>query len=283
MPDLRGARIGLLEARLSGEMADLVRRFGGEPICAPAVREAPLAAGPDVAAFIDALRAGRLPFVLFLTGVGAATLIREAEALGRAPELLADLRAITTICRGPKPAGVLARHDVPIGVRVPSPHTTTDVIETLDTLDLRGRGVGLLHYGERNEPLTDALRARGAIVQELCLYEWRLPLDVQPLRALVQAIAAESIDAVAFTSQIQLRHLLQIAEEDGLRDVVVAALNGPVIVAAIGPTCAAALIDADITPRVVPDPPKLVPMMTDLAAYLSGATRAAGDAASDVQ
>lgn len=272
MPDLRGARIGLLEARLSGEMAELVRRYGGEPVSAPAVREEPIAAGPEVAAFIDALSAQSLPFVLALTGVGVTALIREAEALGREQELLTCLRHTITICRGPKPAGVLTRYDVPIGVRVPSPHTTTDVIGAIDALDLAGRGVGLLNYGERNEPLTEALRERGAIVHELCLYEWQLPLDVQPLRALVQGIVSGSIDAVAFTSQIQLRHLLQIAEEDGLRDALVTALNGPVAVAAIGPTCAAALIAADITPRVVPDPPKLIPMLSGLADWLASSS-----------
>jgi len=36
------ARIALLEARMSGELASLVRNHGGEPICVPAVREAPL-------------------------------------------------------------------------------------------------------------------------------------------------------------------------------------------------------------------------------------------------
>jgi uroporphyrinogen-III synthase len=99
---------------------------------------------------------------------------------------------------------------------------------------------------------------------------------VQPLRALVQEIVAGSIDALAFTSQIQLRHLLRIADEDGLKDAVVTALNGPVPVAAIGPTCAAALIEAHITPRVVPDPPKLIPMLTGLAEWL--ATSSGGSA-----
>ena len=37
---LGGARIGLLEARLSSELAELVRREGGEPVCAPSVTEA---------------------------------------------------------------------------------------------------------------------------------------------------------------------------------------------------------------------------------------------------
>src|SRR5215470_12481490 len=101
MPDLAGARIGLLEARMQGELADMVRRFGGEPVSAPALREDPVPSGEAVARFIDLLTARSLPFVLFLTGAGASALIREAHALGRQQELLDGLERSTTICRGP--------------------------------------------------------------------------------------------------------------------------------------------------------------------------------------
>ena len=39
MSSLNGTRVALLESRMSGELADLVRRHGGEPRCVPAVRE----------------------------------------------------------------------------------------------------------------------------------------------------------------------------------------------------------------------------------------------------
>ena len=39
MKSLEGARVALLEARMSSELANLVRRYGGEPFGAPAVRE----------------------------------------------------------------------------------------------------------------------------------------------------------------------------------------------------------------------------------------------------
>ena len=50
-----------------------------------------------------------------------------------------------------------------VDVRVPSPHTTTDVVDTLSTLDsIDGAGVALVHYGERSAPLTTAYALRGA-------------------------------------------------------------------------------------------------------------------------
>ena len=68
---LAGARIALLEARLASEMATLVRREGGEPVCAPAVFEARV----DVAAMIPSFTPGVRPkssaFTISLTRLGA--------------------------------------------------------------------------------------------------------------------------------------------------------------------------------------------------------------------
>ncbi len=273
--DLRGARIALLEGRMSGELADLVRRHGGEPVSAPALREDPIPSGDAVARFIDELRDGRLQFVILLTGAGVSALVREADALGRLPELIAGLERATTICRGPKPAGALAKLPVTVDVRVPSPHTTADVIDdAVDASDIDGRGVALVHYGERSTPLTDALRARASHIEELCLYEWHLPQDIEPLRALIRELIAGRIDAVAFTSQIQVRHLLQVADEIGRRDMLLHAFARGPIVAAIGPTCAEALDAAGITPHVVPDPPKMGPLLSALATSSRPARRA---------
>jgi uroporphyrinogen-III synthase len=271
--DLRGARIALLEGRMSGELADLVRRHGGEPVSAPALREDPIPSGDAVARFIDELRDWKLRFVILLTGAGVSALVREADALGRLPELIAGLERATTICRGPKPAGALAKLPVTVDVRVPSPHTTTDVVTSLSTLDLDGHGVAIVHYGERSTQLTDALRPRASHVEELCLYEWHLPEDIEPLRSLIRDVIANRIDAIAFTSQIQVRHLLQVADEIGRREMLLhACARGPII-AAIGPTCAEALGAAGITPHIVPDPPKMGPLLAALAAQLATRTR----------
>src|SRR5689334_5675596 len=101
MPTLHGARVGLLESRLSTELAELVRRMGGTPVVAPSVREIPR---PDeTAAFVDKLASGHFNLVIFQTGVGTAALLRDAEQRGRLADVLAAVGAATIVCRGPKP------------------------------------------------------------------------------------------------------------------------------------------------------------------------------------
>lgn len=267
MPTLDGARVALLEARRGSEMAELVRRLGGEPRSAAAVREVPHL--EHVPAFLDALSAKRFDVVIFLTGVGATRLLREAQRLGRLDEAVAALGALTTVCRGPKPSGVLRQYGVSVSIRVPDPYTTTELLAAIAAAPIQGRGVALLHYGERNEPLAAGLRARGARLEELCLYEWHLPEDTAPLGALVRVIIEGGVDAVAFTSQIQCRHLVSVAEALGLSERLIEVLRSRVTVAAIGPVCAEALAQHGITPQVVPTQSKMGFLVTELAEYLT--------------
>jgi uroporphyrinogen-III synthase len=268
MSTLTGKRIALLEGRLQGELATLVRRHGGEPISVPALRERPLENQEQVDAFITRLGQGAVQVVIFSTGVGFNTLVREAEQLGRLPELLTGLAGVTTVCRGPKPVAALRRQGVAVAVQVRAPYTTAELIEALTDIELAERGVTLVHYGERNVPLTAALQARGARLHELCLYEWLLPEDLGPLQQLVQELIAGRLDAIAFTSQVQVRHLWQVAATLGLAEPLTQALTTHCLVAAVGPTCATALAAVGVTPHVVPSHPKMGPMVAELTAAL---------------
>lgn len=251
---------------MSGELSDLVRRLGGVPCAAPAVREVPRL--EQVPPFINALSAGSFSVVVFLTGAGVMALLREAERLGRLEETLTALRATTIVCRGPKPVAALKRYDVPVQIRAVEPYTSTELLAALSGVELSAKAVALVHYGEPNHALADALRSRGARLDEWCLYEWLMPEDRQPLAALVRDLIDERVDAIVFTSQIQCRHLFQAAADVGKAADLVRVLNRHTIVAAIGPVCAAALRAQGITPDVLPAHPKMGALLTALADYV---------------
>ena len=265
MPTLHGARVGLLESRLSTELAELVRRMGGTPILAPSVREIPR---PDeTAAFVDELASGQFSVVIFQTGVGTAALLRDAEQRGRLADVLAAVGAATIVCRGPKPTAVVRRHGLEPTIIPQKPFTTREILHALEPIDLAGKRTALVHYGERNAALAEALRARGARLSEACPYEWALPEDIDPLRTVVRD-RERHVDALVFTSQVQVRHLFTVAEQLGLRDELTASLNSEIITAAVGPVCADALKDAGITPDVQPADPKMGPLLIALGDYI---------------
>ncbi len=267
---LEGKRIGVLESRMVGQLTEMMSRRGAEVIPAPALREQPVDASPQVSALIDGIENGDLEVFVMQTGVGVNALFETAARLGREDALNAAIRKTTSVARGPKPTAALRRRGIRPDVTVASPYTTAELIEAISTIDIEGRGVAVTHYGERNDALADALSAAAGRLHEVTLYEWMLPDDTTPLESIVVDLVERRLDAIAFTSQIQVRHLFQIAERDGYGAELAPAMRSTVVVA-VGPTCARALSDFGVETDVMPDPPKMGHMVADLAEYLTAA------------
>jgi uroporphyrinogen-III synthase len=268
MRPFRGATIALLEARMSDEIAEMIRRYGGVPYSVPAVREAVQDNRQLVGRFLDQLAAGAIHIVVFQTGVGATLLAQEADQLGRKPDLIDGLAQTVVVCRGPKPTGALRRMGIASDYGVAEPYTTADLLNTLAGLDIAHKQVAIVQYGERNEQLLQSLRERQAQIVDLCLYTWEMPADITPLQALIHAIIDRHVNAVVFTTQVQARHLMRIAEDLHLAGQLLDALKDYVFVASIGPTCTNVLCSYGISPHVAPRHPKMGHLIKALHEYM---------------
>jgi uroporphyrinogen-III synthase len=265
MRPLEGRRIGLLESRRADELASLVRRWGGVPVCAPSVREVP--SSLDHRVFLERLVTKQFSLLILLTGAGARALFDQADAEGLREAVVDAMRHTTLACRGPKPLRVLTKHRLSAAIVTQRPHTGTELLRALEETPLGGVRVALVHYGERSPAITDAIVKRGGLLDEVCLYEWALPEDLEPLRRIARAAVCGDLDALLFTSQVQLRHLLQAAGEIAIADQVVRALRDEVVVGAVGPVCAGALGEEGIVPDVLPGQPTSVALVGALADY----------------
>src|SRR5262249_45194820 len=165
----------------------------------------------EVNALIDALSRGDVDYVIFQTGVGAATLLDEAEKLNRRDELIEALKRTQVVARGPKPTAVLSRCGLRPAVSAREPFTTDELIDAMRRVDISDKNVALIHYGEPNLSLYESLTYRGALLRELLIYEWRLPADTTRLIRLIDELIDCQYAAIAFTSQIQARHLFRLA------------------------------------------------------------------------
>jgi uroporphyrinogen-III synthase len=268
--------VALLEARMSNELARLVEKHGGAALSVPAMREA---ATPDMAAVqlvLAELASRRHEVVIFLTGVAVSLLFELAEQLGQRAELVSALRQVTTVCRGPKPTAALRGFGVPPTLTAREPFTAAELIDALEGVSIAGRRVLLFNYGERNETLSETLLARRAELQEFWLYRWQMPLDTVPLERLVRRLVHGDVAALAITCQIQARHLLQVAERIELQQDLVLALNERVVVGAVGPTCRAILEAYGVRPQVMPDHPKMGPLVIAMMRHLEIQAQRAG-------
>lgn len=267
MPTLQGRRIALLESRQGDEFATLVHRLGGEPICAPAIDAVPCL--NDFHAFIEGLTRRRFSLAIFLTGAGTATLLDEAKRRGRLADAVEALRQLRVASRGAKPLAALKRHGIRPQITTAPPHTTASLMAALEHIDVQDRGVLLVHSGERNASAAAALRQRGARLEEVCPYEWMLPDDLAPMTRVVRDAIAHRLDAVLFTSQVQCRHLFQVASDMSQAEGLALSLNRSVVVGAVGPVCAGALQRAGVTPDVVPSSPSMPALITAIAHYFA--------------
>ena len=183
-----GLRVVSFESRRANEIAELIRRQGGDPFVAPSMRETPIENNPEALAFAERLFRGEFDLMIFLTGVGARALDKVLASRFAAGAFAEALRKITIVARGPKPAAALREMKVPVSVNVPEPNTWREVLAAI-----AGRGerrIAVQEYGKSNSELLAGLRELGAEVTPVRVYQWDLPEDIRPLLEAIRRMVA---------------------------------------------------------------------------------------------
>src|SRR5437016_1455360 len=263
MSGFAGLRVLTLESRRAPELAKLISTYGGEPIVAPAMREVPLESNREALSFAAALLAGEFDMVIFLTGVGARSILSVVETAYKRHDYIASLQRVKVVARGPKPVAALGEIGITPAITVPEPNTWRELLRALDDagktseeLGLQGARLAVQEYGVSNPELLAGLKERGAQVTRVPVYQWALPQDLAPLRAAISAIAEGTVDVALFTTAVQAVHLFQVAAEMNLEEPVRNGLNRA-IVASIGPTTSEELERRGIRADLEPSHPKM--------------------------
>src|SRR2546430_13239088 len=101
-PDtLKGLTVISFESRRAKEMAELIRRHGGEPIVAPSMREVPLSENSAPLELFPRIEAGQIDLVILLTGVGTRTMVDALVIHYSRERIAALLGGVTVLARGP--------------------------------------------------------------------------------------------------------------------------------------------------------------------------------------
>lgn len=262
-----GMRVLALESRRAAEMAELIRRHGGEPFVAPAMREVPIEEHSDVFRFADRLFAGEFEMMILLTGVGTRQLNRVLAARYGETAFADALRRVTVVARGPKPVAALRELGVTPAAIAPEPNTWRELLTVLPGGN--ERSIAVQEYGRSNAELVAALRSRGAEVTTVRVYQYGLPQDVEPLREAAQRLSSGEFQAALFTTAVQIGHLAQVAREQGIEEAALAALR-QCLIGSIGPTTTEALEEFDIHPTFEPSHPKLGILVKEAAERAHG-------------
>src|SRR5579884_541669 len=255
-----GLRVLSLESRRAAEIERLIRSQGGVPFVAPSMREIPLQDNPQ--AFEFAARLFRSPgapggdfdMVIFLTGVGARLLNQIIETRYPPGSFIEALHRLAVVVRGSKPAAVMREWGIPVAVAVPEPNTWREVLAATESRP--ERRIAVQEYGRPIPELIGGLRARGAQVTTVPVYQWDLPKDLGPLREAVRRLAAAEFDVVLLTTSVQISHLLRFAAQEGVEPQIRDAL-ARTLIASVGPTTSEALRESGFEPDLEPSHPKM--------------------------
>jgi uroporphyrinogen-III synthase len=259
---LSGLRVLSLESRRATETAELIRRQDGEPVIAPSMREVPLEDNHDAIRFGERLLAGEFDMTIFLTGVGTRILWKVLDA-HFPPEATRSAVAKTTIVvRGPKPAAAIRELGLAPALNAPEPNTWHEILGVLK--DRQESRIAIQEYGRPSTALYDSLRARGADVMAVPVYQWALPQDIAPLENDARELAGKRIDVVLLTSSIQVTNLLETARGLGIETEVLEGLRHA-IVGSVGPTTSDTLIEAGLEVDFEPPHPKLGMLVREAA------------------
>ena len=266
---LLGLRVGILQTRHAHELATLVERIGGVPVLAPCLREVRNDGDEELRGRLGGLVAEPAHVFVFQTGVGTAALFDLAAEAGLGEALAEVVRGALVVARGPKPLTVLLKLGFRVDRRTEVPHTTDELLRLLDAVELGGQRVAVQHYGSTNERLVAYLRERAGDVVELYSYRWALPDDVSPIVRFLDELRGGRVAVTAFTSASQVENLFTVAADEGVAEELPGWLNARTATAAIGPTCARALEQREVSIVIRPEHPKMVPFVGAIADHFA--------------
>ncbi|WP_329121993.1 uroporphyrinogen-III synthase [Streptomyces sp. NBC_01465] len=234
---LAGFTVGVTAARRAEELGVLLERRGAVVQHAPALRIVPLADDTELLDATKELIVHAPDVVIATTAIGFRGWVEAADGWGVGDELLAVLRRVELLARGPKVKGAIRAAGL-TEEWSPASESMAEVLDRLLGEGVDGRRVAIQLHGEPLPGFVEALEAGGAEVVAVPVYRWMPPEDIGPLDRLLDATVARSLDALTFTSAPAAASLLARAEVRGMERELLAALQHDVLAVCVGPVTA---------------------------------------------
>jgi uroporphyrinogen-III synthase len=261
---MEGKRIVTAGARKHEEFSSLVEKQGGIPVIR-SMQGTVYLAEDAVEKDLRRLLTTGTDWLIFVTGIGMETLLDQAEKLGVLEPFLNLIKQSKVAARGYKTLAVLKKIDIKPNV-VDDDGTNRGLIKAMDELELEGQRVVVQLHGEPAPGLIRFLEERGAFVTKLLPYKHIAP-EPQIVDTLCREVTEGTVDAVCFTTGLQIHNLFAYAKEHGYGAEIKKAFENKVLAVSIGKLTSESLIEEGVERILVPDIERLGAMIFAIRDY----------------
>jgi uroporphyrinogen-III synthase len=262
---LEGKRVVLGASRKTEEMSALIHKQGGTASVRP-LQGTVLKAGVEIESAIRSFALDGADWVVLTTGIGLQTLLEQAENLGLKQKFIEQLKASQVASRGYKTAAALKKLDIQAVVS-DDDGTTQGLIRQMQDVDLKGKKVMVQLHGEKAPSLIEFLEGKDATISLLLPYQHIAP-ETETLESLCNEMLNGEVDAVCFTTAIQVHWLFHYVKKQAFEEKVMSAFNtGKIVATAVGKVTAEALKEEGISKIIVPNHERMGAMIVELAQY----------------
>jgi uroporphyrinogen-III synthase len=267
MDKLMGKRIAIAGSRKIDEMSLLIEKQGGSPV----IRSLQGFIYFDEKAVEKELlycAEHTVDWFILTTGMGTEALLDASQRLGIQSALIQRIKDAKVASRGYKTFAALKKLDVKPAV-VDNDGTVQGLIDELASYDLSGQCVAVQLHGEPSPALIEFLEQKGATVIQLLPYRHIEP-EAEVLQTLCDELATSLVDAVCFTTAVQVRYLFDYARRQGVLRQIQAAFAQHVLAVAVGKVTAEALREEGVNLVISPESERMGAMIIELVKYYEG-------------
>ncbi len=230
---LAGRTVVVTRARAqASDLRIALEALGASVIELPVIRVQPSPASPELDAAVGDV--GAHDILIFTSANGVDEMAARMAARGLDARSLRPDQLVVAI--GPATCAALASHGIRADV-VPDRFVGEAVLEALAPVPVQGRRVLIARARDARSTIADGLRARGALVDDVAVYE---TVADRPADDVVQAALAA--DVITFTSSSTVTNTLALLDDD--QHALLA--SGP-RVASIGPVTSDTVRAAGLT------------------------------------
>ncbi|MCQ5375421.1 MAG: uroporphyrinogen-III synthase [Methanomassiliicoccales archaeon] len=232
-----------------GESVEMAKSLGFEPICASPLK-VKIVDSDEYDVFLQRVILGKIDIVIITSAIGARAMINLADKRGRKNDLIEALKRVCLVTIGPETAKSIESAGIHVDM-MPKTFSSEGVIELLSAWSIEGKSIFLLRSDKGEKKLVEKLKEFHAEVTEIIVYLLVPDVEDPGLLKVIDALVAEDLDILAFTSPLSARVFLKAAMKKYPERIISDALDRS-IVAAIGEPTKRTLESCGVRVDVVP-------------------------------